>query len=705
MRKFKCLRLIGFIIAIVTIFSVLSIFGSTVAYAAEDTSINFEEKAVESKEASNDVNAETSGFAFSNKTVRECEYVYNLDDSADYIYVEFENGGYALFSRETMEMMEYSLQGTLPYSNSTTKDYYAGPSNYLKKIGSKFINALTNEQLSITIDEALKFAQQVRTYIKSQSSYLSNIKLENSNIIDEVKKFLKLNINTFNDGDGSPNIDTGSLIHPGVGTGTLIPNYRYFITMPTHGDNYAGGSYGNGNSGTCGPVAAQILLGYNNYYNDRRIIEDRFLNGYDDSTNTVNIPERNPNHCTDPMSMTSWTTGTRSEDTGTNSFYSKVVTTIMKPNTSGATVKEVYNGIKSILNENLSSSDYSINYELKGWFFGFSPVSSSPIKAEIDAGRPLIISLSSNLGAVDHQVVGYGYQNYTYSDGSGTYEGYIVHFGWQGETSVWINSSWCKGYISLAINHEHNYYTVGTISGTNRTEYKCSTCKHRTDAAINMTARDRYIERVAIIPQNGYPYKDYYVKFDTEGKKMFQTFGPKDAKLYLFDTNNNQLAYNDDAGYGLNSMFYYNVEANKPYILRVEFYSDLTVGDVKVGITPASVEYSNYEDITTNKSAGGITYFFSSSLNTTCVMTFTPTESGTYTFESGYVGKTLIDTYLYVIDPSTTNTCFYNDDGAGDLQALITMNLVAGKTYFMILSPYNITSTSGRVILTVCKIS
>lgn len=69
------------------------------------------------------------------------------------------------------------------------------------------------------------------------------------------------------------------------------------------------------------------------------------------------------------------------------------------------------------------------------------------------------------------------------------------------------------------------------------------------------------------------------------------------------------MAYNDDAGYGLNSMFYYNVEANKPYILRVEFYSDLTVGDVKVGITPASVEYSNYEDITTNKSAGGITYF------------------------------------------------------------------------------------------------
>ena len=125
-------------------------------------------------------------------------------------------------------MMEYSLQGTLPYSNSSTKDYYAGPSNYLQKIDSKFINALTNEQLDITADEALKFAQQVRTSIKSQSSYKSNVKIENNNIVDEVKSFLNSNINTVNDEDSKPKIDTDSLIYPTVGTGTLIPNYRYW---------------------------------------------------------------------------------------------------------------------------------------------------------------------------------------------------------------------------------------------------------------------------------------------------------------------------------------------------------------------------------------------------------------------------------------------------------------------------------------------
>lgn len=308
------------------------------------------------------------------------------------------------------------------------------------------------------------------------------------------------------------------------------------------------------------------------------------------------------------------------------------------------------------------------------------------------------------MGATNHQVVGYGYQNYTYPDGSGTYEGYIVHFGWQGETCVWVNSSWCKGYISLEMNHEHSYYTVGTISGTSRTEYKCSTCGHRTDAAINMTARDRYVERVATIPQNGYVYKDYYVTFATAGNKLFQTFGTKDAKLYLFDTKNKQLAYNDDAGRGLNSMFNYTVEANKPYILRVKFYSDSTTGDVKVGITPSSVVYSTYEDIW-NSNSSNVTFYFSTSLNATRVMTFTPTESGTYTFKTGYEDETRVDTYLYVVDPYTTNACLYNDDGAGDLQALITMDLVAGRTYFMVVSTYDITSTTGRLWLSVNKTS
>jgi hypothetical protein len=71
------------------------------------------------------LSGQTLQSAFENIPIRSCEYVYNLDESADYIYVEFESGGYALFANETMEMMEYSLQESLPYQTNSKK-YYAG---------------------------------------------------------------------------------------------------------------------------------------------------------------------------------------------------------------------------------------------------------------------------------------------------------------------------------------------------------------------------------------------------------------------------------------------------------------------------------------------------------------------------------------------------------------------------------------------------
>lgn len=71
MRKIKSFRLIGFIIALAIIFSSLSVFGSTVAFAAEDSTSYSGEEFVESKEFSNAANGETLQSAFSNKTVRE----------------------------------------------------------------------------------------------------------------------------------------------------------------------------------------------------------------------------------------------------------------------------------------------------------------------------------------------------------------------------------------------------------------------------------------------------------------------------------------------------------------------------------------------------------------------------------------------------------------------------------------------------------
>ena len=70
-----------------------------------------------------------------------------------------------------------------------------------------------------------------------------------------------------------------------------------------------------------------------------------------------------------------------------------------------------------------------------------------------------------------------------------------------------------------------------------------------------------------------------------------------------------------------------------------------------------------------------------------------------------YAGETKLDTYLYLIDPSTTNVCLYNDDGAGNLQASITSNLIANKTYFIVVSTYDITSQKGTIRLDIRKAS
>lgn len=701
--KFSMKKLSCFILSMVLIisFSVMSVPLTVSAQTNELSDTNRSSTQLENtlSDSANFTVEQVADELFGDVNIKSSEYLYNLDDSADYIYVEFDDG-YAVFLKDTMELLEYSAQGKLNYPEIETTKYYAGPSFYMYKDNDCFVDVVSQEYLFISKVAAQTYADGIREVLLNNYNARenSNAVIFDYSILDTEKTNDVLDIEDTNEmqvfGE-IPKLDKSSLIR--LTDGTYIPNYRYFLSEPLHGQN---------STGTCGAVAAQLLLSYHNYFSDRRIIADNYLNG--GSTNH----EANPNLCNDPMLMTSNTLGTRgyyengSDDS--NSYFHYLVDNIP----CSATTSQVKNGIDNILNDRNDDISGTIDYTLKsktgGWFFGLLSVDSDEIISELDAGRPVILLMQESLGGSDHYVVAYGYNNYTYPGTTDSYLGYITHFGWKTRTdgtnflNIWVNSAWCYSYITLEIEHIHNYYTVGTISGTNRTEYKCSTCGHRTDAAINMTAMDRYVERVATIPQNGYVYKDYYVTFATAGKKMFLTFGPKDAKLYLFDTEYNQLAYNDDAGEGLNSMFYYSVEKNKPYILRVKFCSYATTGDIKVGITPASAEYSTYEDIWNNESSD-TTYMFITHLNKTRVLTFTPTETGTYTFRTNYDGETCIDTYLYVVDPNTTNACYYDDDSAGDLQALIEMDLVANRTYFIVVSTFNITSIDGILSLKISK--
>jgi len=637
--------------------------------------------------------ARVSEELFGDKSIQKSDYLYNFDDAADYVYVEYLDGGYAVFLKQTMELMEYSACGKLGYLDSLQRKYYGGPGSYLLKDNNYFVDITSNQSFYMSVETSQTYSNNIREQLLYNYSARSTNEIINYDysIVDS---------NLYNRDDeaidrtgNKPGLDTSSLIIIPETNGTYIPNYQYFLHNPRHGWN---------STGTCGAVASQLLLSYHNYYSDRRIIDNSYLNG-----GTSN-PYQNPNLCEDPMSMTSYTLGTRgylengSDDA--NSYFAYVVSKIP----ANCTTAQVRNGINSILSERNQEISGTINYTLGsktgGWFFGNLAVNTSGITSEINAGRPSIILMQQSLGGADHYVVAYGYCNYTYPGTTDSYLGFITHFGWSSsDINVWINSAWCYGYVTLNINHTHNYYKVGPIGGDPcRIESKCSVCEHRTDGYISFEKNNRYVERKVLLPQNGYLYKDYIISFKTAGNKLFQTFGSKDTKLYLFDSEYNQLAYNDDGGSGYNSLFSYSVEENKEYILRVKFYNTTTIDYIKIGITPSDWVYSEYENIW-HIMATNPGFSWTSALNTTKVICFTPESSGTYTLQTSSSDN--IDTYLYLVDPTVTDACLYDDDSAGNLQALITTDLVANRRYFIVVSAYNIVYNSGGMNLHIRKIS
>ena len=90
------------------------------------------------------------------------EFLYNLDDSPDFIYVDFEDSGYAIFAADSLELLEYSANGSLPYQDTRARRYYNGPKAYLNKEGEQFINIITAETFSLSVNEAKARSQKTR---------------------------------------------------------------------------------------------------------------------------------------------------------------------------------------------------------------------------------------------------------------------------------------------------------------------------------------------------------------------------------------------------------------------------------------------------------------------------------------------------------------------------------------------------------------
>lgn len=211
-----------------------------------------------------------------------------------------------------------------------------------------------------------------------------------------------------------------------------------------------------------------------------------------------------------------------------------------------------------------------------------------------------------------------------------------------------------------------------------------------------MGQNERYKEAIVSLSPNEKTHEDYYLTVTHSGRYLFQTFGIKDTIMILYDADYNQLAYNDNSGSENNALFSYSLTSGQSYIVRVMLRTASDSGTVKLGITPVAQSYFYFEDLY-NMDAPISVHDFTSTLKTTEVLTYTPTKTGNHTFKTHYNTSSRIDTCMYLIDPYEDTVCIFDDDSGGDLQAQISKDLIAGRTYFIIVAPYHFATVSGNI--------
>ena len=202
--------------------------------------------------------------------------------------------------------------------------------------------------------------------------------------------------------------------------------------------------------------------------------------------------------------------------------------------------------------------------------------------------------------------------------------------------------------------------------------------------------------------------KDIYIKastswtFDIEishaGNKLFQTFGDKDTKMYLYYSDGITPVCNpsDDEGYGLNSYIYKYLQANTTYKLVVNFYNSNLSGMTKVSFMSVG-GFKNNENESMNRYEyiwhihNWQNYTFNSYVSqyNSMVVTFTPPVSGNYTISL----ESEFDNYLYVINPTSYNALVqnvdYNDDSNNSTNASLTKYFDTNITYLIVFCQYN----------------
>lgn len=368
------------------------------------------------------------------------EFLKGLDNNEDYIIVSCENGGYAIFDRENIELIEYSLDNPTPYQNIKNEScYYGGPTNYYQKKGNKVVHLYNGEDISDT--DMTEISNDVKRLIKRGKEKRKKDKNEQIETQGDKETEKVETPDPGTTGESTQQADSFN-----YKSRRFIENSKYFLSAPNHGSN---------TTGTCMTVASQLLLSYNNWANDGRIVQEVFEGEqfyYNNRQENVNNIYHN--------SMISTTSG---EDNSNIVTFYECLLGYIDSEENGANLDDAYRGIWGYLMDHTSTAVQN-EIHIESFYDderSYDDLARNIVKSEIQNNRPAILCAyhyrkNGNTYTVGrHAMVAYGYQTVVMNGEE--IDGFIVHYGWGAAyTSVWVDSNWAYGYLTFKTGHQHN---------------------------------------------------------------------------------------------------------------------------------------------------------------------------------------------------------------------------------------------------------
>lgn len=214
----------------------------------------------------------------------------------------------------------------------------------------------------------------------------------------------------------------------------FIENKEYFLNNPKQHKN----DPALNSRGVCTTIAMQMLMGYHNYYSDRRIIPKEFLSSNYGDLNSF------PSEENQKMAP-----GRGDETIGTaDSFFMELFNLTTWPELPGLgqNIPAIVNAANRFVKK-YSAEEIKENITIKDEVF-----SAETARQYIDNNLPIVLGFQPVFTGADsfHVVPAYGYATF---EGE---QGFLVHCGWgDAVTLAWVPESWFGFQITMNVRHEH----------------------------------------------------------------------------------------------------------------------------------------------------------------------------------------------------------------------------------------------------------